>query len=301
MFDLKGYLEDMHIDYLENESLKKYGTMKIGGRCNFFVAPEDINKLIVVITICKMHNIKYFIIGNASNILFTDKGFDGVIISTKNIKGITRKDKIVTVKCGTMIREVATFCMNNELSGFENLSGIPATVGGACYMNAGAYGSEIKDILISAKVLDKDGNVFTINRKNMKLSYRHTNFIDDELLVLEADFLLKNGSQEEIKKAIKDTDRRRNEKQPIKEKSVGSTFKRPKGEGLYAGKLIEDSGLKGYSVGDACVSDKHAGFVVNKGFATFGEVYELVNHIKSSVKDNFCVDLELEAIIVGEV
>lgn len=301
MFNLAEYLKDMNIDFIENESLKKYGTMKIGGECKFFVEPKDENQLITIITICKMYNINYFIIGNASNIIFTDKGFDGVIINTKKIKGITRKDKIINVKCGTMVREIAVFCMKNSLSGFENLSGIPATIGGACYMNAGAYGAEIKDIIISAKVLDKDGNVYTINKKDMDLSYRHTNFKDNELIILEADFLLKNGSQQEIEQVIKNTDKRRNEKQPIKEKSVGSTFKRPKIEGVYTGKLIEDCGLKGYSIGDAKVSEKHAGFVINKGSATFDQLYELINHIKYNVKEKFCIDLELEAIIVGEV
>ncbi len=301
MFDLSQYLNEMEVSFIENEELKTHSTMRIGGKCNHFVSPKDTDQLILVTTICKMYNIKYFIIGNGSNIIFTDKGFDGVIICTKNIKGISEKNNILTVKCGTMVREVATYCLKNELSGFENLSGIPATIGGAVFMNAGAYGSEIKDVILSCKVLDKDGNVFTLNKKDMNLKYRHTNFMDDELFVLEASFILKKGSYDEINEKITTNDNLRKEKQPISEKSVGSTFKRPPIEGVFAAKLIEDSGLKGYSIGGASVSSKHAGFLINSNDATFEDVINLVNYIKETVNSKYSVSLELEAIIVGEV
>lgn len=301
MFNLSEYLKDMEVQFTEDESLKGHSTMRVGGTCKWFVQPDNIDKLILTITICKMYNIKYFVIGNGSNIIFTDKGFDGVIITTKSIKGITIKNNMVTAKCGNMVREVSNFALENEFKGFENLCGIPASIGGACYMNAGAYGSEIKDVLVSVKVLDNDGNVYTINKKDMNLSYRHSNFMDEGLLVLEATFMLAKGNRDEIKEKMDINDKLRLEKQPISEKSVGSTFKRPKGEGLFAGKLIEDSGLKGYSVGGAKVSDKHCGFVINAGDATFDELYTLINHIKKTVNDKFSVSLELEAIIVGEV
>ncbi len=301
MFDLEKYLIDMEISVTCDESLKKHGTMKVGGSCKYFVSPNSIDQLITVITICKMYDVNYFVIGNASNIIFTDKGYDGAIICTKEIKGINLKDKMLTVKCGNMIREVANYALENELSGFENLCGIPATIGGAVFMNAGAYGSEIKDIIVKAKVLDKDGNVYTINKKDMHLAYRHTNFNDDELLILEATFMLKSGNREEIYAMMKINDAARLEKQPISEKSVGSTFKRPKVEGLYASKLIDDAGLKGYAVGGARVSEKHAGFVVSDGTATFEDLKVLIEHITKVVYEKNSVELELEAIIVGEV
>ncbi len=301
MFDLKQYLNDMEISVTCDESLKKHGTMKVGGNCKYFVSPNSIDQLITVITICKMYNINYFVIGNASNIIFTDKGYDGAIISTKEIKGIHLKDKMLTVKCGNTMREVANYALENSLMGFENLCGIPASIGGAVYMNAGAYGSEIKDIIVSTKVLDKDGNVYTINKKNMNLSYRHTNFNDDGLLILEATFMLKNGNKEEIESIMKTNDKARLDKQPISERSVGSTFKRPKVEGMYASKLIDDAGLKGYAVGGARVSEKHAGFVVNDGTATFEDLKTLIDHVIKIVNEKSSVELELEAIIVGEV
>lgn len=301
MFDLTQYLTDMEVSFAKDELLKTHSTMKIGGKCNHFITPKDIDQFILVVTICKMYNIEYFVIGNGSNIIFTDKGFNGAIICTKNIKGISIKNNILTVKCGTMVREVATFCLNEEMLGFENLSGIPATIGGAVFMNAGAYGSEIKDIIASAKVLDIEGNVYTINRKDMDLKYRHTNFMDNSLFVLEANFILKKSNFDKIKEIMDKNDSLRKEKQPIDKKSVGSTFKRPKGENLFAGKLIEDCGLKGFNVGGARVSDKHAGFVINDDNATFAELNELITHIKDTVKNEKSVELELEAIIVGEV
>lgn len=301
MFNLSEYLKDMEVDFTEDEILKSHSTMRVGGVCKWFVCPNSIDKFILVITICKMYGINYFVIGNGSNIIFTDKGYNGVVITTKNIKDIKLKGNFVTAKCGNMIREVANFCLNEELKGFENLSGIPATVGGACFMNAGAYGSEIKDVLASVKVLDKDGNVYTLNKKDINLSYRHSNFMDDDLFVLEATFFLSKGEASLIKEKMEQNDKLRLEKQPISEKSVGSTFKRPKGEGLFAGKLIEDCGLKGFSIGGASVSNKHAGFVINSNNATFSELYELINHIQKVVFDKYTVALELEAIIVGEV
>lgn len=301
MFNLEEYLNDLDISVNVDESLKKYSTMKVGGNCKYFVMPDNIDKLITVITICKMYSIEYFVIGNGSNIIFTDKGYDGVIICTKNIKGISLNSGLLNVKCGTMVREVASYCLKNELKGFENLSGIPATIGGACFMNAGAYGSEIKDVLASCKVLDEEGNVFTITRKNIDLKYRHSSFMDQKLIILEANFILKTGKYEEIEEVIKTNDRLRKEKQPISEKSVGSTFKRPKEENMYASKLIDDCGLKGFSIGGAKVSEKHAGFVINSDNATFDDIIELTEHIRKTVFDKFSVMLELEAIVVGEV
>ncbi len=301
MFDLVSYLNDIDIECTYDECLKNHGTMKVGGRSKYFAMPDDIDKLITVITVCKLYNIKYFIIGNASNIIFTDKGFDGVIITTKHIKGISHKDKMVTVKCGEMLRPVTNYCIKNNLSGFENLSGIPATIGGAIFMNAGAYGSEIKDILASVKVIDPDGNCYTINKKDMNLRYRHSNFMDDNLIILEATFILKNGNFDELNDIVKTNDKLRFEKQPVSEKSVGSTFKRPRTEGIFASKLIDDAGLKGYRIGDAMVSTKHAGFIINKGNATFAELNQLISEVKDTIYDKNNIQLELEAVIVGEV
>ncbi len=300
MFDLYSYLKDIDIECIVDEELKKHGTMKVGGKAKYFITPDSIDKLITVITVCKLYEIKYFVIGNASNIIFTDMGFDGAIITTKNIKKITQKGNMITVKCGNMMREISSYCLKNELSGFENISGIPATIGGAIYMNAGAYGSEIKDIIASVKVLDEDGNCYTIFRKDMNMSYRHSNFMEENLIILEANFLLKNGKYEEIEGIIKNNDTARISKQPVAERSVGSTFKRPKEEGVYASKLIDDAGLKGFSIGGAEVSQKHAGFIINRNDATYNDLKKLISHVKSVVYEKEQIELELEAIVVGE-
>lgn len=298
MFDLKNYLEERNFEINSNEPLKNHSTMRVGGNCTFMVFPKTVDEFIELVTVFNMQNYRYYVIGNGSNIIFTDKGFDGAIISTKKIKGISRKGNILTVMCGTMVREVSNFALEEELSGFECLSGIPGTIGGAVFMNAGAYGTEIKDIILSCKVMDKDGNVYTINRKDMNLSYRNTNFKSAELYILEASFLLKHGKKEDIANLIKEKDLLRTTKQPVSQRSVGSTFKRP--EGHFAGKLIEDAGLKGYSIGGAEVSTLHAGFVINKNNATSSDVLQLIDYIKKTVFEKFGVKLSLEAIIIGK-
>lgn len=298
MFDLKNYLEERNFEINSNEPLKNHSTMRVGGNCTFMVFPKTVDEFIELVTIFKMQNYNYYVIGNGSNIIFTDKGFDGAIICTKKIKGISRKGNILTAKCGTMIREVSNFALAEEMTGFECLSGIPGTIGGAVYMNAGAYGTEVKDIILSCKVMDKDGNVYTINKKDMNLSYRSTNFKSDGLYILEVSFLLKQGNKEEIENLMKEKDLLRTTKQPVSQRSVGSTFKRP--EGHFAGKLIEDAGLKGYNIGGAEVSTLHAGFVINKNNATASDVLELIEYIKKTVYEKFDVKLSLEAIIIGE-
>lgn len=296
MFNLEEYLKERNFEIKYNEPLKTYSTMRVGAEADLVIFPKDSDEFVEMVTIFEMNNYNYYVIGNGSNVIFTDKGFKGAIISTKKIKGISLKNNILTVKCGTILREVSSFCLKNELSGFENLSGIPGTLGGAVFMNAGAYGSEIKDIIISAKVLDKNGNVYTIYKKDMSLQYRHTNFMDNNLFVLEASFMLKKSNYDDISKVISENDKLRISKQPVNERSVGSTFKRP--DGHFAGKLIEDAGLKGYSIGGASVSTVHAGFIVNSNNATATEVLELIDFVTKTVFEKFGVKLELEAVVV---
>lgn len=292
-----NYLKERKFDMLIDEPAYKYSTMRVGGNIDIIIFPKEIDEVIEIVTVCKLHNQKYTVIGNGSNIIFDDSGYDGIIICTKKIKGISVKNNILSAKCGTMIREVANFCLNEGLTGFENLCGIPATVGGAVYMNAGAYGSEIKDVIFECKVLDRDGFVYTLKKKDMVLNYRDTNFSKDGLIILDTSFYLKKGNKEEIEAKMKENDAKRLEKQPISEKSVGSTFKRP--DGYFAGKLIEDAGLKGYKIGGAEVSTVHAGFVINKNNATAKDVLDLIEYVQKTVYDKYGVSLEVEPDIIG--
>ena len=235
--------------------------------------------------------------GNGSNLLIADEGYRGVVVKLAGgLNNIEIKGDIVYIEAGAIMSKISSVCLKNSLDGFCELSGIPGTFGGAVYMNAGAYGREIKDVLIDVTFIDEDGTVKTIKADEAQLGYRKSMFTNSSKIILWGHIKLEKGNQEEISLKIKEVTKRRTEKQPLNYPSAGSTFKRP--EGYFAAKLIEDCGLKGCRVGDAMVSEKHSGFVINCGSATFKDVIELTDHIKKEVKEKFNVELELEVKII---
>ena len=281
-----------------NEPLKNHTTFKVGGPADIFVVPHTYEELRDVYKIAKENNIDCYILGNGSNILCRDGGFRGIVIKTENLNNITVNGNNVTAQTGAMLKAVSDKCSDNMLTGFEFASGIPGSIGGAVTMNAGAYGGEMKDILHECKVIDNDFEIRTLTLEEAELGYRTSIIQKKHYVVLEATFALQKGSSEEINEVVADLTKKREEKQPLDDASAGSTFKRP--EGYFAGKLIQDSGLKGFSLGRAQVSAKHSGFIINKGGATAKELLDLIAHVQKTVYDKFGVKLETEVRIIGE-
>lgn len=282
----------------ENEPMSKHTTFRIGGNADIFVTPKSAEQIIKIIEIAENNHIPYYIIGNGSNLLVKDKGIRGIVIQLyKKYSNISVNDCQITVQSGAVLAAVAKKAMENSLTGFEFAGGIPGTVGGAVCMNAGAYGGEIKDVLISCTVL-KDSKIVTLTNEEAGFAYRNSKIMAEKMIVLEAVFKLEKGNKDEISAKMKELNFQRNSKQPVELPSAGSTFKRP--EGYFAAKLIDDSGLRGFSVGNAQVSPKHCGFVVNNGGATASEVLELINKVTEVVYDKFGVKLEPEVRIIGQ-
>ena len=277
---------------LKNESLSKHCTFKIGGKCEYLVLPDNEKELINILKFAKENNIPLNIIGNGSNVLFSDDFHKGIIIKTTRLDNIEINENEITAYCGAKLSKVCAVALENSLGGMEELNGIPGTVGGAVFMNAGAYGGEIKDVCIETTYIDEDFNIKTLKQEEQDFSYRHSFFSDKNCIIIKSIFRLEKGNQAEIKEKMQEYIKRRNDKQPLNFPNAGSTFKRP--EGYFAGKLIEDCNLKGFCVGDACVSEKHCGFVINKGNATAKDVNELIKYIQKTVKENFGVTLETE-------
>lgn len=280
-----------------NEILSSHTTFRIGGPADYFVMPASVVELRDVINICKKENVKYFILGNGSNVLFSDDGYRGVIIEIgKAFETITIKDTIVTAGAGVMLSKLANIVAEQSFSGLEFASGIPGTLGGAVVMNAGAYGGEMKDVITSVKVLDGD-LVRTLPLEEMNFGYRTSIIQRKHYFVLEATFRLnKVVDKQVIYNTMKELNQKRRDKQPLEFGSAGSTFKRP--EGNFAGTLIEQSGCKGYRVGDAMVSEKHAGFVVNVGQATAADVLAVIHHVQEVVQRKYDVTLEPEVRLI---
>lgn len=282
-----------------DEPMKLHTSFKIGGPADFFVSPKNVDGLKEVIKLCLSKKIPYYIIGNGSNLLITDKGFRGVILQvSKNFSQIKIDGETVYAQGGVLLSKLSKAIYEQSLKGFEFASGIPGTLGGAVYMNAGAYGREMKDVLESVEVLNQQGEIFTIPKEALELDYRSSVLQRKNYVAIAATFKLEKGNQKEIKAVIDDLTQKRKTKQPLTMASAGSTFKRP--EGHFAGKLIMDSGLRGHTIGDAQVSHKHCGFVVNKGAATYEDVLQLMNYIRKVVHENYGVELEPEVRILGE-
>lgn len=282
-----------------NEDMSRHTTFRIGGPADCLVQPESAEELREILRICKEENVPYFILGNGSNLLVSDSGYRGLIIQLfRNMSGIEISGDIITAQTGSLLTQIASAAAGAELTGFEFASGIPGTLGGACVMNAGAYGGEMKDVLISVTAMDPEGRIYTIDRDDLDLGYRHSALMDGGYIVLSARMKLSHGEPEQIKTVMEDLRQRRVTKQPLDLPSAGSTFKRP--TGYFAGKLIQDAGLRGYSVGGAQVSEKHCGFVVNTGGATAEDVFGLIRHVQAEVKREFGVDLQTEVRFLGE-
>lgn len=291
----KIYLED---EIMINEDMKNHIYFKVGGPADIFLTPKSIEQLSETVKICKQNNIPYLIIGNGSNLLVKDGGIRGVVIALTKLDKLQSKGNFIKAEAGVLLKDVSDRAVENSLTGFEFASGIPGSVGGAVFMNAGAYDGEIKNVILEAEVLDEEGNVIVLNRDELELGYRTSRVMKDNLVVLSAIFQLELGEKEAIQSRVDELTAKREEKQPLEYPSAGSTFKRP--EGYFAGKLIQDAGLKGYSVGGAAVSEKHSGFVINKGGATAKDILELIKYIQDEVYKQFGVELHTEVRILGE-
>lgn len=281
-----------------NEPMKHHTSFKVGGPCDILVIPDKKWQVISIMKICREHNIPFFIMGNGTNLIVRDGGYRGVIIKLTSLNDIAVEGNRIKAQTGALLSNVSKEALKHSLKGMEFASGIPGTVGGAVAMNAGAYGPEIKDIIESAALADYDGNLYCLNRDELELSYRNSIVQKKGYVVLEAIFSLENGSYTEIKNRMEELNKRRADKQPLNYPSAGSTFKRP--EGHFAGKLIEDAGLKGFSAGGAKVSEKHAGFIINYNGASASDIIELISKVQQIVKGKFNVTLEPEVKVIGE-
>ena len=284
---------------LIDEPMSRHTTFRVGGPADFFVTPKAKEEVRDVIRICKEAGMPYYIIGNGSNLLVSDAGYRGVIIQIyKEMNEVTVEDNLVKAQAGALLSGIAAKALAAELTGFEFASGIPGTIGGACVMNAGAYGGEMKDVLESVTVLTGEGEIIELSRNELELGYRTSVIAKKGYIVLGAVLKLERGDGEKIKAYMDELKEKRVTKQPLEYPSAGSTFKRP--EGYFAGKLIQDSGLKGFTVGGAQVSEKHSGFVINKGNATAADVMELIRQVTAKVKEDTGVTMEPEVKQIGE-
>lgn len=284
--------------YLD-EPMSRHTTFRIGGPADYYVTPHSKEEIRDVIQACREAQIPHYILGNGSNLLVGDKGYRGVVIQIfKNFSDIQVEGLGIRAKAGALLSRIAKTAMTNGLTGMEFAAGIPGTLGGAVMMNAGAYGGEMKDILKEAVVLTENGEFLTLTAEELELGYRTSVIAKKRYFVLEAKLALKKGASEEIQAIMEDLHGRRVSKQPLEYPSAGSTFKRP--AGYFAGKLIMDAGLRGFSVGDAQVSEKHCGFVINKGRATAEDVRNLMDEVIRKVQETSGVTLEPEVKMLGE-
>ena len=284
---------------LVDEPMKRHTTFRIGGPADFFLLPSTVDEVRGILEICREEELPYFILGNGSNLLVSDKGYRGVIIQLyRNFSNISVEGNEICASSGALLSQIAAAARNASLTGFEFAGGIPGTLGGAVFMNAGAYGGELKDVLKEAVVMTEQGEILTLPVEKLDMGYRTSRIKKAGYLVLEARLVLEQGDMDKIRDTTKDLTEKRVSKQPLEYPSAGSTFKRP--EGYFAGKLIMDAGLRGYQVGDAQVSEKHCGFVINKGNATAADVLTLIENVREKVQEQFGVTLEPEVKVLGE-
>ena len=294
---LADFLENENIEYRQNEPMRAHTTFKIGGEADIFIIPASPAALIYAVKKCNELEIPYFILGNGSNLLVSDGGIEGAVISLSGINGISSDGEKITCGAGAMLSSVCLKALSLSLTGLEFAYGIPGTAGGALYMNAGAYGGQMADVIESAECLTALGEIKTLKKEDMRLGYRSSVFKNGGLIIISLTLALEKGDKTEIKTEMDDLLNRRKQKQPLEYPSAGSTFKRP--EGYFAGALIEKNGLKGLTVGGAQVSEKHAGFVINRGGATAADVKALIGKIQKKVFENDGVMLEPEVIFKG--
>lgn len=283
--------------FKEDEPLAAHCTFKIGGKARLFVQPETEQQLCRAIELCSVEPMRYYLLGNGSNILFADEGFDGVVIDISALKGsVEVHGELFTAGAGVRLSALCKAALEQGMSGLEFAYGIPGTVGGAVYMNAGAYGGEMKDVLVSVRYRNAAGEIVEAAASDLDLSYRHSVFEENGGCILSATFRLKQGEPEQIRAKMEELMAKRLEKQPLDKPSAGSTFKRP--AGAFAAALIDQCGLRGYRHGGAAVSDKHCGFVVNLGGASCADVLALCDEVRAVVKEKTGYDLEKEIRVV---
>lgn len=288
------YVKNEGISYIENEPMALHTTFKIGGPARLAVFPKNENEISDVIKKCKEENVRYMVVGNGSNLLVADEGIDAVVILLGKEFGEVKliDDTTIFAEAGAPLMKVCRFALENGLTGLEFAYGIPGSCGGGAFMNAGAYGGELGDVMFRCDHIDKDGNKGSLEGDDLKLAYRHSAYYENGCVITGAYFKMQKADKEEIKAKMNDYMSRRRDKQPLEYSSAGSTFKRP--EGNFAGALIEQCGLKGTSVGGAEISTKHAGFVINKGGATCKDVLDLCKKVADTVKAEKGIDLEME-------
>ena len=285
--------EDITVDSPMSEHIY----FRVGGPADILVTPVNEEQVVNTLKLCREYNVPYFILGNGSNILGKDGGISGVVIKFNKLNKITTEGNCVTAQSGALLKDVSKAALENNLRGFEFACGIPGSIGGAVFMNAGAYDGEMAHVIKSARVIDENCNIKNLTKEELELGYRSSIVMKKGYVVIEATVELESGEYASIKDKIDDLTNRRESKQPLEYPSAGSTFKRP--EGYFAGKLIQDSGLKGFSIGGAAVSEKHSGFVINKGGATAKDVLDVIAHVQKTVKENFDVELHTEVRIIG--
>ncbi len=295
---LEKYALSLECSAEREVSMKNYTSFKVGGPAELFLSPEDAGQIAKLVRFCEKEEIPVFVLGKGSNLLVSDRGIKGAVIYTGKQCGISLVDEnTVRAQSGASLAQLCTFALENSLSGLEFAYGIPGTVGGAVFMNAGAYGGEMKDVLLNSEYVSTDGTSGELDNEAMELSYRHSAYENSNLVITAASVRLAPADRNEIKSTMNDILARRKEKQPLEYPSAGSTFKRP--EGNFAGALIEQCGLKGVSVGGAQVSEKHAGFIINRGGATAADILSLIKHVQARVKAQTGVSLETEIRLIG--
>jgi len=282
----------------ENVPLKKYTTFEVGGPADLFLVPKNGKALKRLTKIIKKNNSNYFVLGKGSNIIVGDKGYRGIIIYTGQLNDIQVLDNKIVAQSGATLKELSDIALENSLTGIEFACGIPGSLGGAVFMNAGAYGGEMNNIIKTATAVNNKGKEVTFKNEELNLSYRNSIFQDNDYIILKAVIQLKKGNQQEIKKQVDTLNKKREQKQPLEYPSAGSSFKRP--EGYYTGPLIEKANMKGYQIGGAQVSKKHAGFIINKDNATAEDIVNLIKKIQEEVYKISGVELEPEPKFLGE-
>lgn len=286
---------------LQNESMKKHTSFRIGGPADLMIIPSGIEQIRLAYKVLRDNNVPVMVMGNGTNLLVRDKGIRGAVIKIANrFNRAEVKGETILAQAGILLSALSNLALKHSLKGLEFASGIPGTLGGAVTMNAGAYGGEMKDVIewVSVMDLDEDGRIITLGRNELGLGYRTSIIQESNMIVLEVFMQLEKGRYEESKALIQELTKRRQEKQPLSYPSAGSAFKRP--VGYYAGKLIQDAGLKGMRVGDAQISEKHSGFIINLGNATACDVIQLIEKAKTRVKEHTGVELIPEVRIIGE-
>lgn len=297
---LSSVANKLGADVEYNAQMSRYTSFKAGGKASLLITPKAVSSLPEIIKACKETNTEYFILGNGSNVLVRDGGIDGAVIHFgADISNVTLiGEDTIFAEAGASLKSICMFALENSLTGLEFAYGIPGSLGGAVYMNAGAYGGEMKDVLLSVNHIDGEGNMGSLSKEDLDLSYRHSAYTDNGFVIASALIKLNKGNYDGIKAKMNEILGRRKDKQPLEFPSAGSTFKRP--EGYFAGALIEQSGLKGKMIGGAQVSEKHAGFIINRDKASASDILNLIKFVQGEVYEKHGVRLEPEVKIIGK-